>query len=408
MKRTPVAHVVFPRSSALRPVHEFAWDAVRAVADTADLDVTVLVPVPARVMRTAQSASRQRRGARPWPRDLDACLAELTPRPVLVPYIPIPRRSVESATAAVAAALVVRPRASRPQVVQGSLLDEGGYAATRIAHAVGARSIVAAHGSDVCAALGNGLDRGRTRRARAALSAADRVVAMSHEMAQRLARAGRKAHVLPFFASQERFTLAQVPRVAPEILFVGRLARARGVDTLLEAFARLAHPKATLRLVGHDERDFDVGDSIERFGLRERVIVHGEAPYADLPSLYAAAHLTVVPSRGQGALRTVVESLLVGRPVVATARCGIREIIREDNGEVVPSLEAASLARAMDRVLRLATEGVFMPERLRRTVAPIAWENSTPRLCRLTRELLAASRPSRREPLANPSGEELE
>lgn len=105
--------------------------------------------------------------------------------------------------------------------------------------------------------------------------------------------------------------------------------------------------------------------------------------------------MTVVPARKQGSLRAVVESLLVGRPVVATERCGVREILGRDRGEVVASLEPGALAGAMDRVLRQTAAGVFVPEKLRRAAAPLAWENATPRLCRLTRELLESGRPPR-------------
>lgn len=392
MKRTPVAHIVFPRPSGLRPVHEFAWDAARAVADTEDLDVTVFIPVPIRAFRPAQSALRERRGAPPWPVDLEARLAELTPRPVLVPYLPVPRRSVESATAAVAARLVARPRASRPRVVQGSLLNEGGYAATRIAHAVGARSIVVAHGADVSAALKEEADFGRSRRARAALSSADRVLAMSHRMAQRLARLGRRSHVLPFFASGEQFPLAQVPRTDPEILFVGRLDPTKGVDMLLDALARVSHPRATLRLVGREVRDFDIRAAIRRRGLDNRVVVHGEAPYADLPSLYAAAHLTALPSGTGGVLRALVESLLVGRPIVATEACGIRGLVPQDVGALVSSLDSGALAHAIDQVLSRSAAGVFAPDMLRRIAIPLAWEASSPHLIQLTRHLLEPGR----------------
>lgn len=387
MKRTPVAHVIFPRASRVRPVPEFAWQAAAALTQTSDLDVTVLMPVPAAAFRRLQGWASAVRGTQAWPEDLDAVLARLEPAPVLVPYVPMPRRSTEAAAIALAAYLVRRPRAGRPQVVQGSFLDEGGYAATAIGRVLDVPTIAVAHGTDVRVARAqapNGVNR--RRRARVALAHASRVVAVSHQLAQELAMLGIRADIMPFTSDAERFVLAERPQGAPEVLFVGRVGLGKGVDRLLDAFASVRHRDARLRIIGPSAGDLDVSAQIAKLGLDGRVVVEGEVDQAQLPLRYHQAACLVLPSRGEGLPCVVVESLLSGRPVVATAVGGVAELVDDQVGALVDDPTPAALAHAIDEVLDRTFDGAA----LRRRAMPFTWQATGPRLIELTRALLGS------------------
>ena len=386
VKRTPVAHVIFPRPSRTRPVPEFAWQAATALTQTPDLDVTILMPVPARAMRKAQSWVRGLRGSAGWPEGFDEVLKRLDPQPVLVPYLPMPRRSIESAAIALAAYLVGRPRAGRPQVVQGSFLDEGGYAATTIGRVLEIPAVAVGHGTDVRVARDkapNGVNR--RRRARVALAHADRVIAVSHQLAQELAVLGVRADVLPFTSDADRFVLTSPTEDTAEVLFVGLIGRKKGVDLLIEAFAKVTHPKATLRIVGPNAGDLDVPGLIAKYGLTDRVTVEQEVSQDELPLYYQRAACLALPSRGEGLPCVVVESLLSGRPVVATAVGGIDELVNDDVGALVTDHQPDELARAIDDVLVRRFDG----QALRRKAMPFTWQSTGPRLVELTRALLA-------------------
>ena len=392
MKRTPVAHVIFPRPSRTRPVLEFTWQAAAALTQTPDLDVSILIPVPVSPVRRIQGWARRARGAPAWPDDLESLLGELTPKPTLVPYVPVPRRSIESAAIALAAYLVGRPRAGRPRVVQGSFLDEGGYAATAVGRVLGVPSIVVGHGTDVRVARAKAPDGiNRRRRARVTLSRADRVLAVSHQLAQELAVIGVRAEVVPFTSDADRFVLTPAAEAPPEVLFVGKVGRAKGVDILLKAFAKLAHTNATLRLVGPSGGDLDVPALAASLGITDRVTVEGEVDQGELPSRYHRAACLVLPSLGEGLPCVVVESLLSGRPVVATAVGGIPELIDDEVGALVATGDRATdnpatgLSAAIDRVLDQQFDGAA----LRRRAMPFTWQASGPRLVTLTRALLA-------------------
>ncbi|MEQ9540261.1 MAG: glycosyltransferase [Deltaproteobacteria bacterium] len=388
MRRTPIAHVIFPRPNLLRPVPEFAWEAVRAHAQTDDLDVAVYMPVPVRAIQKLHGKVRARRGAAPWPDGLEEALLALEPRPKLVRYVPVPRRSTEVATAAIAAHLLKGPRARQPAVVHGSFLDEGGYAASQVARVLGGPSVVVAHGTDVRVARGladGGINR--KRRALHALRDAARVLAVSQDLARELSFLGQRAEVMQFTSRGSLFPVARKPRGAPELLFVGRVGRPKGVDVLLAALAQVKTEGVTLRLVGPVLPGFDVEAQAAALGLADRVIVEGELAQADLPERYAAASLLVLPSRGEGLPCVAVESLLTGRPVVASEVGGLSELIDDRVGRLVAPEDPAALAAAIDDVL--AHKKDFRPRNLRARAEPLTWEHVGPRLCDLTRSLIS-------------------
>ena len=60
----------------------------------------------------------------------------------------------------------------------------------------------------------------------------------------------------------------------------------------------------------------------------------------------------VLPSRGEGMGRVVVEALCRGRPVVGSDSGGIRDLVTDgENGVLVRTGDAASLADGLARVL---------------------------------------------------------
>ncbi|MBK8010541.1 MAG: glycosyltransferase [Deltaproteobacteria bacterium] len=419
MRRTPIAHVIFPRFDVVRPVPEFAWEAARSLLETDDLDVEVVMPVPARFLRRAQDLFRSFRGATTWPPELEARLQSLDPRPTLVPFVPVPGRSIEAATAAMAAHMIARPRAGRPRSIQGSFLDEGGYAAAMIGRVVGCPAIVAAHGTDVRAARGHlsgsAKQHRRQQRALQALQYADRVVAVCHHLAQELAILGARADVLPFTARASRFVpLGNLVKEGDaqaathgtdgtdetEILFVGRVSREKGVDALLKAFAQTAVRRrgrgaARLRLVGPPAEGFDVLSLAQALGVANEVIVEGEVPQDRLPPFYANASCLVLPSRAEGLPCVVAEALLMGRPVVASDVGGMRELVDDRVGRLVASVDDPErLAVAIDEVVMAAKAGAFDPAALRERAMPTTWEHSGPKLAALTRETHARARSS--------------
>jgi glycosyltransferase involved in cell wall biosynthesis len=120
---------------------------------------------------------------------------------------------------------------------------------------------------------------------------------------------------------------------APYLLYVGKLSNNKGVDILINAFARIysSYPWIKLKIVGDgpSKRSFEILAS--DLGLTEAVQFLGLMPREKLPELYKRAIALVVPSICQENFPTVVtEGMTFGCPVIGSARGGIPEILGDN------------------------------------------------------------------------------
>ncbi len=117
---------------------------------------------------------------------------------------------------------------------------------------------------------------------------------------------------------------------------------------------------AAARAAGADVQALLVGDgplaaaarrSRRRLGLEAEVVLAGFR--RDAAELLAAADVAVLASRDEGLGTTLLDAMLCGVPVVATAAGGVREVVRDGtDGLLVPVGDGAALGAAIVRVLR--------------------------------------------------------
>jgi glycosyltransferase involved in cell wall biosynthesis len=152
----------------------------------------------------------------------------------------------------------------------------------------------------------------------------------------------------------EHFTPAPFPDGAPIVLYVGRLARQKGICEVVEAARRVkrARPDVRFRLLGWREPgpggvpDSDV-DRWQREGLVEYL---GVTP--DVRPHMAEAFALVLPSYREGTPRSVLEAMATARPIVTTDAPGCREtVVDGDNGYLVPVGDGPAVADALERLL---------------------------------------------------------
>ena len=130
-------------------------------------------------------------------------------------------------------------------------------------------------------------------------------------------------------------------------LFAGATIHRKGVDVLLEAFARLQDGSpGTARLVVVGPR----GDShalLERSGIGG-VLLHPPVAQFELLEMYRGADCLVLPSRHDSFGMVVLEAMACGLPAIVSEMVGAREAIEEGrNGWVLPVADAPALARRM-------------------------------------------------------------
>ena len=159
------------------------------------------------------------------------------------------------------------------------------------------------------------------------------------------------AATFPAFMDLEPFLGEPAPLpVRPVALFVGVLELYKGIDVLAEAWPRVAErvPGAELRLVGRGSRS----ELAEALARRADVTWERELTTEEVARALDAASCLVLPSRGEGMGRVVVEALCRGRPVVGTDSGGIRDLVTDGhNGLLVPTGDAVALTDALARVL---------------------------------------------------------
>lgn len=244
---------------------------------------------------------------------------------------------------------LVEQRSSGPLHKSGRVLD---------------RSLAAAYGAmDVVFVLGE-----RSR--------ADLLAAFPHT---------RRVVVVPH--GDARALVADVPPVTstgPRAVFFGTLARYKGLDLLLDAFAavRAELPAAELVIAGAPV-DVDVEDLQQRAAAVGGVTLRlGYVPADDVAALIGGGRVVVAPYRTANQSGVVHLAHTLGRPVVATDVGDLGAVVRAgETGLLVPPDDVSALAAAVVALLRDAE----LADRLgregqRRLAAGASWRSVAERV----------------------------
>jgi D-inositol-3-phosphate glycosyltransferase len=160
----------------------------------------------------------------------------------------------------------------------------------------------------------------------------------------------------------------------PLLLYVGRIAPIKGLETLLDALACLrgaGHP-ARLVVVGgdtderRDSHEAELRRRVTRQGLAAAVTFVGAQPQDRLRDYYVAADVTVLPSYYESFGMVALEAMACGSAVIASRVGGLQTTVRDGvTGVLVSEGDPCALAATIARVLddsglrwRLGREGV--------------------------------------------------
>jgi glycosyltransferase involved in cell wall biosynthesis len=135
------------------------------------------------------------------------------------------------------------------------------------------------------------------------------------------------------------------------VVAVSRLVARKGFRELAAAMRDV--PGAELWVAG-ERLDSDRGENmvtaLQGAGLGDRLRLLGYR--SDVAAVLAAADIFVLPSYFEGLPMSVIEAMLTGLPVVATAIRGPREqVVPEQTGLLVPARSVAPLAEALRRLV---------------------------------------------------------
>jgi glycosyltransferase involved in cell wall biosynthesis len=315
------------------------------------------------------------------------------------------------ALAASTAAATRLVRRFRPDLLVAHWVIPNGPPALIAARLGGVPLAVGLHGSDVFLAerkkpIGD--------RAREVFRAAAAITACSPDLAERAMRLGAlpaEVATIPYGVDHERFRPAdEAVRAATRrdlglrpgerlVLAGGRLVHKKGLDVAIDAFAtqavREAGP-ARLVLFGYGDLLEALKAQAARLGLAEQVLFTGRVERDQVPALYAAADMFLLPSvhdhagNVDGLPNTLLEAMATGLPIVASDVVGVPTVIdRGVEGLLVPEGDAAALGAAVGGLLGDPQRAVALGRAARaRVVRELTWPQIARRYLAVYREAI--------------------
>lgn len=171
----------------------------------------------------------------------------------------------------------------------------------------------------------------------------------------RLARPGVEPIFLEEPGAEAQEFLAALGLAPGYVLYVGGLRREKGIDRLIQAYARLGDGVPPLVLAGprpaERAREAPVASLVGRLGLEGSVRVLPQLLNdTELRALYHGAGAVVMPSLYESFGFPALEAMACGRPVVVSAAGSLPEVVG-DAGVVERTGTLEGLADALRRVL---------------------------------------------------------
>lgn len=146
------------------------------------------------------------------------------------------------------------------------------------------------------------------------------------------------------------FEMRQHTGRGKKLLFVGRLAAAKGLPVLLDAIAKL--DDVTLEIAGDGPDRLMLVEQARRLGIAERVRFLGYQSQAQVRDLLKQADIFVLTSFAEGVPVVLMEAMAAGVPVITTQIAGIPELVEDgESGLLIAPGDAGATAAAIHQLV---------------------------------------------------------
>jgi glycosyltransferase involved in cell wall biosynthesis len=151
----------------------------------------------------------------------------------------------------------------------------------------------------------------------------------------------------------------------PMILSVGRLRTKKGLDTLLDACARLHSQGIAFgcEIIGYGPEEAALKQQAENLGVAKLIRFTGKLGHDDVLNRMRAASIFALPCRidsdgdRDGIPNVILEAMAMGLPVVSTPVSGVPEILTDgQTGWLVPPDDPAALAERLEILIARGTD----------------------------------------------------
>lgn len=160
------------------------------------------------------------------------------------------------------------------------------------------------------------------------------------------------------------------------VLFLGRLTIQKGPDFFLKAAKKVLEKDKGVRFVLGGRGDMLpqlIRESID-LGISDKVMFLGYVPEDELPRLYAAADVFVLPSVSEPFGITVLEAIASGTPVIMTKQSGVGEVVK--NAFAVDFWDVDEMASKILALLAYGPLRRTMRENGRREISKYTWDKA--------------------------------
>lgn len=158
-----------------------------------------------------------------------------------------------------------------------------------------------------------------------------------------------KLHRIPYGVRLDRFQRTiEPPADRFEVLFAGSVSLRKGIPYLLQAFAKLHHPRKRLRIVGavHPDLRPVIGQLPQ-----ENVEFLGALPQNQLAGIMSSSHVLVLPSIEEGLALVQAQALACGCPLISSLNSGGEDLFTDGiEGFLVPIRSAESIAEKLQQL----------------------------------------------------------
>lgn len=247
--------------------------------------------------------------------------------------------------------------------------------------------VVTTHGSDTSIPV----EQGRAASLKPLCDAADRIVAVSSTLADKLRTSGTMVPISVILNGfQLRFLLRGAAKVPMTFLQVGNLLEQKKFYVTIQAFSviREQHPEAVLTIIGQGPERPALEGLCRKLGVEDAVRFLGQVPNEEVLDQMARAQFFCMPSVREGFGIVYLEAMASGCITIGTEGEGIANLIKNgENGFLVPPDDPDDIAAVMEWCLAHPEEATAIADRGRQDALSLTWDHNAEQYIKLFKEL---------------------
>ncbi len=175
------------------------------------------------------------------------------------------------------------------------------------------------------------------------------------------------------------------------VLFLGRIARKKGIDLLTRAFARATTGEHSLLVIaGPDDEALsrEIVDLARSLGIRDRLRLIGPVYGDEQLAAFAAADIWALTSHTENFGNAVIEAMAAGCPALVSTEVNLARQITAAGAGVVTSLSVGDIAAQLRALLNNPDRRALLRRRGKAFSHGFDWSIVAPRLVMAYRQIV--------------------